>query len=116
MRSRPDEGSYKVEMSHHVVSRNRVHLQKTNEPSPPSSDPSPAEVSGPLFLQSNELSATLSGEVNPPASSRSRKCSRPLRRPEVASFATELPSKPVLKPSERQQRLPKHFSDLICFD
>lgn len=67
-----DERLYEVKMPYHVVHGNRVHLQKTNEPSPPSSDQASAEVSVPLVLQSNELPTTVHREVNPPASSQEK--------------------------------------------
>ena len=66
LRSWLDERSYEVETPQYVVC-NRFHLQKTNEPSPPSSDQAPAEVSVPVRPQSNELPTTVPEEVNPPA-------------------------------------------------
>ena len=77
---------------------NRVHLQKTNEPSPPSSDQAPAEVSVPVRPQSNELPTTVPEEVNPPAPNHEND---PLSRPEAVPTAAESPPKPVLRRSER---------------
>ena len=62
--SRLDERSYEVETPHHVVHRNRVHLRKTNEPPPPSSDQAHLEVFLPFLPQSNKLPTTVPGEVN----------------------------------------------------
>ena len=94
VRSRLDERSYEVETSQYVVHRNRIHLRKTNELSPPSSDQAPAEVSVPVCPQSNELPTTVPEEVNPPAPSHEN---APLSRPETAPTPTESPPKPVLR-------------------
>ena len=90
VRSRLDERLYEVETPHHVVRRNRVHLRETNEPSPPSSDQAPAEVSVPFLPQSNELPTTVPGEVNLPASSQE---DAPLSSLEVVPAAAEFPPK-----------------------
>ena len=110
MQGRQDERLYEVETPHHVVRRNRVHLQKTNELSPLSSEQASAEVSVPLLPQSSELLTTVPGEVTPPASSQE---SAPLSRPEVAPTAAESPAEPVLRQSERQRRPPKYLSDFV---
>ena len=68
--------------------------QKTNEPSPSSSDQAPAGVSVPLLPQSKELPTITPGEVNLPASSQE---DAPLFSPEVVSAAAESPPKPVLR-------------------
>ena len=110
VRSRLDERLYEVETPHHVVRRNRVHLRKTNESPPPSSDQAPAEVSVPVCPQSNELLTTIPEEVNPPVPSQE---TAPLRRLEVAPTSAESPPKPVLRRSEHEQRPPKPFSDFV---
>lgn len=110
VRNQLDERSSEIETLHHVLRRNRVHLRKTDEPPPPSSDQAPAEVSVPLLPQSIELPTTVPGEVNPPASSQEN---APLSRPEVAPTAAESPPKPVLRRSGRQRRPPKHLSDFV---
>ena len=110
VRSRLDERSYEVETPHHVVRRNRVHLRKTNEPPPPSSDQAPAEVSVPVCPQPSELPTTVPEEVNPPAPSQE---TAPLSRPEVVRTSDESPPKPVLRRSERQRRPPRRFSDFV---
>ena len=97
VQSRLDERSYEVETPHHVVRRNRVHLWKTNEPPPPSSDQAPAKVSVPFLVQSSELLATVPGEVNLPASSQE---DAPLSSSEVVPAAEEFPPRPVLRQSE----------------
>ena len=89
---------------------NRVHLQKTNELSPPSSDQAPAEVSVPVCPQSNELPTTVPEEVNPPTPNHEN---APLSRPEAAPTPAESPPKPVLRRSERQRQPPKRFSDFV---
>ena len=110
VRSRLVERSYEVETPHHVGRRNHVHLRKTNEPSPPSSDQAPAGVSVPFLPQSGELPTTVPGEVNLPASSQE---DAPLSSPEVVPAAAESPPKPVLRQSERQRRPPMRYSDFL---
>ena len=110
VRSRLDERSHEVETPNHVVRRNRVHLRKTNEPSPPSSDQAPAEVSVPFLPQSNVLPTIVPGEVNLPASSQE---DAPLSSPELVPAAEECPPKPVLKRSERQRRPPMRYSEFV---
>ena len=107
VRSRLDARLYEVETPHHVGRRNHVHLWKTNEPSPPSSDQAPAGVSVPFLPQSSELPTTVPGEVNLPASSQE---DAPLSSPEVVPAAAESPPKPVLRRSERQRRPPIRYS------
>ena len=87
-----------------------VHLRKTNELPPPSSDQAPAEVSVPVCPQSNELPTTIPEEVNPPVPSQEN---APLSRREVAPTAAESPPKLVLRRSEHQQRTPKRFSGFV---
>lgn len=100
MRSRLDERSYEVETPHDVVRRNHVHLRKTNEPSPPSLNEGPAEVSVPSSLQSNKLPITVpAGEVNPPSSGQGNAS---VIGPVVPSTAAKSPPKPMLRRSERQ--------------
>ena len=110
MRSRLDEKSYEVETPQYVVRRNRVHLRKTNEWSPPSSDQAPAEVFVPVCPLSNELSSTVPKEVNPSAPSQENV---PLSKPEVDPTAAECPPKSVLRRSERLRRPPRHFSEFV---
>ena len=112
VRGRLDERPYKVETPHYVVRRNLVHLRKTNEPSPPSSDQAPAEVHVPVCPQSNELPTTIPEEVNPPAPSQENAPLSSLR-PEAAPAPAESPPKPVLRRSERQRLPPKRFSDFV---